>query len=280
MPYTNRPHLQRWLVALVLGVLGSLAILSTLSLVAGEATDDASQVRFSRAARLMLFVPAQGQWVLSSFAHTKPGNEIYVNNRLYRVSGPNHARLVLIATADKLLNADRPYQGTSRRPVSGDVVQVLGSEGLFAAHAFLEEVRPDATVRYLGVAYSLKADRSLVSTGAVFASAAGPVQPIDITRNGLQHVLDRHTPGGSMTMGRSVFLPGEDVQALIRNAEIAAPILEGNGYLRRDMDAGRHIGVDGRRTMNTSTYRVITTQSGKLVTAYPIIARESDLHGY
>lgn len=285
MHYSDRPHSQRGILALLLVVFSSLAVWANSDskfnapLFAGDATKNAPQVRFARDTRLMLFLPGKGQWVLGTFAQAKLGNEFYYNNQLYRVVDSEKSQLVLNVDAGKLLEADLQYQEISRRPRTGDIVQVLDKNSLFEAHALLDTVQPGAIIRFQGRAYSVKADRSLVNTGTVFSSATSPLQRIEITRSGLKHVMDRHTPSGAMNTGKSIFNVGEDIQALIKNAEIAAPVMEKNGYLRRDFDVGRNIGIDGRTTRQTSTYRVITTQSGKLVTAYPMVPGDRELHG-
>jgi hypothetical protein len=286
MHYPDRPYSQRGILALLLVVFGSLAVWASSDsrfnapLFAGDATKNAPQVRFARDTRLMLFLPDKGQWVLSTFAQAKPGNEFCSNNQLYRVVDSEKAQLVLNVDAGKLLEADLQYQKiNNRRPRTGDIVQVLDKNNLFVAHALLDTVQPGAIIRFQGRAYSLKADGSLVSTGTVFSSATSPLQRIEITRSGLQLVMDRHTPSGALNTGKSIFNVGEDIQALIKNAEIAAPVLEENGYLRRNFDAGRNIGIDTSRNRQTSTYRVITTQSGKLVTAYPMVPGDRELYG-
>jgi len=94
-------------------------------------------------------------------------------------------------------------------------------------------------------------------------------QQIEISDSAWQHVLDRHTAGGSMTAGKSVFNAGVDIRALIKNAEQVTPVTEPNGRLKRVVDAGRSIGIDRATGRQTSTYTVITTESGDLVTAFP-----------
>lgn len=97
----------------------------------------------------------------------------------------------------------------------------------------------------------------------------GSGYPIEITESALQHVIDRHTVGGSMTAGKSIFSSGENVRDLIKDAELLAPTPQDRGNYQRVVDAGRTIGIDRRTGQPTSTYTVITTESGKLVTAFP-----------
>ena len=98
----------------------------------------------------------------------------------------------------------------------------------------------------------------------------GPVPDhIEITQEGLDHTVDRHTPGGTSTAGKSLFSPGEDISGLIRSAESAPPVPQPGGNFERIVDAGRTIGVDRVTGQPTSTYTVITDAAGRLVTAFP-----------
>jgi hypothetical protein len=224
---------------------------------------------FAADAQVMLFSPVAGQWMLAAFEQARPGSEFYSRNQLYRVLDSKSASVVPNINATRLLEADIQLDKASRRPHAGDVVQVLDKDMGFVAHALLEHVRPGAVVRFQGRAYKVKADAGLVNTGVVFSSAAANLQRIEITPSALQHVLDRHTVGGTMTAGKSVFNSGEDIRALIRSAELVDPTPQARGNDQRIVDAGRMIGVDRQTRRQTSTYTVITTSSGKLVTAFP-----------
>lgn len=228
-----------------------------------------AQVNFAQNTRIMLFSPSE--WVLSTFEQAKPGNEFYFNNQLYRVVDSDKAQFVLKIDASKLFEADRQYDKISRRPVASDLVQALDKDIRFVEHALLGTVQPGSTVRFQGRAHKVKTDRSLTNTGITFSSAISPLQRIEITRSGLQHIMDRHTIGGTMNAGKSIFNTGENIQALIKDAQLAAPVQQAGGNCQRVFDAGRIIGTDRATGKQTSTYRVITTQSGKLVTAYPVL---------
>lgn len=223
--------------------------------------------------RVITFSSGSGQWVLTTFAQVKPGSEFYFNNQLYRAADSDKPQVVLSADAGRLAEADLPLDKTSRRPEVGDVVQVLGKDLRFVAHAMLSAVPTGETIRFQGIAYTVAADRSLVETRTVFRAATTTLQRIEITKSAWQHIRDGHTVGGTENAGKSIFNPGENIQALIKNAELLTPVPEANGNLKRDFDAGRNIGMDGLGGRQTSTYRVITTQSGKLVTAYPIVPK-------
>jgi RHS repeat-associated protein len=92
---------------------------------------------------------------------------------------------------------------------------------------------------------------------------------INVTKAGLEHVLERHAAGGAKTLGKSLFNAGEDIQGLIKAAESTAPVKQAGGNLERVVDAGRTIGTDRAVGGSTSTYTVITKPNGNLVTAFP-----------
>lgn len=92
---------------------------------------------------------------------------------------------------------------------------------------------------------------------------------INQTKKGLEHVTDRHTTGGAQSAGKSVFSQGEDISKLVEAAEGVAPKPQSGGNFERIVDAGRPIGIDRATNQATSTYTVITTPAGDLVTAFP-----------
>ncbi|MDZ4279752.1 MAG: hypothetical protein U1C04_03145 [Hydrogenophaga sp.] len=92
---------------------------------------------------------------------------------------------------------------------------------------------------------------------------------ISITERGLTHVKDRHTIGGTRTIGKSVFSEGEDIAGLVRAAEKVQAAPQAGGNLQRVVDAGRIIGTDRATGQPTTLYTVITDSSGDLVTAFP-----------
>ena len=93
---------------------------------------------------------------------------------------------------------------------------------------------------------------------------------INITEEGLEHVLERHVAGGVRTAGKSLFNGSKaDVKALLEKAGSVKPTPQANGNLARVVDAGRTIGVDRATNAPTSVYTVITKPSGDLVTAFP-----------
>jgi hypothetical protein len=227
----------------------------------------AAPVQFAPGTRVVMFEPGAGQWLLTTFGQTKPVSEFTFNNQLYRVVDSDKATVVPNVDAARLAEADLPFDRTSHRPASGDVVQVLDKDMRFAAHALLSTVQPGTTVRFEGKAYSVGADHSLSDTVLLYSC---PLRRIEITRSAMQHITDRHTIGGTKNAGAGIFSPSENIPALIMNAQLVAPVVEPNGYVKRVFDAGRIIGGEGPKGQ-TSTYFVIATQSGKLVTAYPVV---------
>jgi len=248
----------------------ALLLLLLISSLAGcansQTTPTAGKVcSFTSRTRVVVFRPGIGQWAIAAFGQARPGNEFYYNNQLYRVTDSDKAQVVPFVDAAKLFEADRPSDSASRRPASGDVVQILGEDTRPVSHALYARVKPGTTIRFQGIAYTI----SSKGIGHVYSSATSSLQRIEITSSAWQHVTNRHTPGGTQNAGASIFNPGVDIRALIKDAELITPVLESNGYVGREFDAGRIIGYEGSK--QTTKYRVIATQSGKLVTAYPVV---------
>ncbi len=245
----------------LLWVLPLLALL--LSDLAGCAEPD-STARISPDARVIALT--QGRWTLTTFGQVKQEEEFWRDRKLYRATGPGKAEFVLDANARALYEADRGFDSNSRKPKASDVVQVLDESCECLSHAVLSTLPPGARIGFQGAAY-VKEASGPSSTGAHFSEAS--LQAIEITRGALQHITDRHTVGGAKTAGKSVFSAGEDIVALISDAQLLTPVAQSRGNCKRIFDAGRTIGTDRATGRQTSTYTVITTQSGKLVTAFP-----------
>jgi len=96
-----------------------------------------------------------------------------------------------------------------------------------------------------------------------------PNNSIKITPRGLKHVLDRHIPSGALSSGKSLFSSGEDVSALISEAETVPPTRQAGGNFQRIVNAGKTIGIDRATGQPTNIYTVITNAAGELVTAFP-----------
>lgn len=95
-------------------------------------------------------------------------------------------------------------------------------------------------------------------------------EAINITEDGIEHVMERHAAGGAKTAGKSLFNGSKaDVKALIEKAASVKPSAQAGGNLERVVDAGRTIGIDRATNTPTSVYTVITKSSGDLVTAFP-----------
>lgn len=248
------------------GVFSLLIVLliSSLAGCANSQTTSSTLVNVSAQTRIVMFQPVSGQWVITTFGKAKPGNEFYFSKQLFRVIDSSRAQVVLLVDSARLFEADRPSDAASRQPRAGDVVQILGADTRPVSHALYEQVKPGGAIRFQGIAYSVSSQ----GLTKIYSSATSRLQRIEITSSAWQHVKDRHTPGGSMTAGKSVFNSGVDVGALIVDAQLLAPEPSRNNCARI-CDAGRNIGVDRATGRQTSTYTVITTQSGKLVTAYP-----------
>ena len=92
---------------------------------------------------------------------------------------------------------------------------------------------------------------------------------INITERGLQHVLDRHVPGGLQSAGKSLFSAGEDMSTLVRQGRTVQALQQAGGNFQRIVNAGRTIGIDRATGQATSTYTIITNAAGDLITAFP-----------
>lgn len=242
-----------------------LLLISSLAGCANSQTTSNTQESFSAQTRIVVFVPGSRQWVVTTFGMTRPGSEFYFSKKLFRVVGSGKAQVFLPVDSAKLFEADRPSDASSRQPKAGDVVQILGADTRPVSHVLYDQVKPGNSIRFQGVAYSVSS-QGLAKTSS---SATSTLQRIEITASAWQHVIDRHIPGGSMTAGKSVFNSGVDVRSLIVDAQLLAPVPQSRGNCERVCDAGRGIGVDRTTGRQTSTYTVITRQSGKLVTAFP-----------
>ena len=101
------------------------------------------------------------------------------------------------------------------------------------------------------------------------AEAGQAPSEINVTERGLQHVLDRHVPGGVQSAGKSLFSAGEDLSALVGQGRTVQAVQQAGGNFQRIVDAGRTIGVDRATGQSTSIYTIITNAAGDLITAFP-----------
>jgi len=92
---------------------------------------------------------------------------------------------------------------------------------------------------------------------------------IKVSQKAIAHILKGHAVGGARTAGKSIFLAGEDIGALVRRAEAVTPVQQAGGNLQRIVEAGRPIGIDRATGQLTSTYTVIADEAGNLITAFP-----------
>ncbi|MHB1462672.1 MAG: hypothetical protein ACYC1M_15390 [Armatimonadota bacterium] len=266
-----------WLIAMLAAfMLIGLACAQQTATVPAQTTAKTNlAAQFTSATGVMLFVTDTGQWQPGSCAQAKPGSEFLYNNKLYRVLNSNTVNLIPGADAAKLFEAARPSDKTSRLPTPKDIVQLLDKNRLPVSHDLLSVIPAGSTVGFQGRAYTLKADRS-VAPAKISPAILSMLQHIEVTTSSWQHIMDRHTAGGAKNAGASTFNGGEDIKALIKQAEIVTPEIESNGYVSRDYDAGHIVGYDDyrydkRKNRQTSTIKVIATQTGKLVTCYPVV---------
>jgi|GEM_PF-2378729 len=233
-----------------------------------EVTKAVLPVVFDPLTRVALFEPGTGKWMLAEYKETKPGSEFCCNNQFYRVDECGKAQPVLNVRANRLFEAGRSYDYTSRPPGTSDIVQVLDKDMRPLHHAALSDVKSGATVRFQGKAYNITSKNKPADTGTVFYASDSTLQRIEITKGAMRHITDRHTVNGKSNAGASIFNPDEDIRILIKNAEIVSPMQSRDKY-KRVFDAGHIIGIDTQSGKQTSLCIVITTQAGMLVTAYP-----------
>lgn len=119
----------------------------------------------------------------------------------------------------------------------------------------------------------------LLAVPALSAKPAGPaplqktekkaVRALRLVSTTERHIRERHFPGGRQTRGKSVFLEGTDLGALLLKAEAAKPQRQRNGRDKRVVDFGKTVGRDGRTGRPVRTYVVISEPDGLVITAYP-----------
>ena len=106
--------------------------------------------------------------------------------------------------------------------------------------------------------------------GIAGSETTDPALRITVTEERLQHVLDGHVVGGPKTAQKSLFAgDAQEVEQLIKLATSVEPTPQTGGNFQRVVDAGKVIGTDRATGLPTSTYTVITSERGELVTAFP-----------
>lgn len=93
---------------------------------------------------------------------------------------------------------------------------------------------------------------------------------INVTEQGMQHVLERHIVNGiSEFAGKSKFTTGVNLQELIQQGTQMPMVRQANGNFARTFDAGRAIGVNRATGQASSTVTIITGPNGNLITMFP-----------
>jgi len=241
----------------------------------------AAPTALSPDARVAVFSSQTEEWVQTPFAQVTPGAEFTYDGRLYKSDDSGRAAIVPGIDAGNLVRADRPYDNSSYRgPAKTDAVQVLDADLRVTKHAVLGTVPSRTRLCFQGRVYYLEASRNLAYRGIINATKIrqhkpeGYIlqktlvrsQPIEVTQSALRHVTDRHTAGGAANAGKSVF--SGEWRSLVNDAIYYIPVESGSN-MQRVIDAGRPIGIYRATGKPINTYTVITTPSGKLVTAFP-----------
>lgn len=228
--------------------------------------------------KVAVFSSQTEEWVQTPFAQVKPGAEFTYDGHLYTLNDSGKAAIVPDIDSGKLARADRPYDNSSYRgPGKTDAVQVLDTDLRVTRHAVLGTVESRTRLCFQGRVYYLEVSRNLAFRGIVTATKSKPEgyilrktlvrsQPIEITPSAVRHIMDRHTSGGASSAGKSVF--SGEWRSLVNDAIFYVPV-ESGGNMQRVIDAGHPIGIYRATGKPTNTYTVITTPSGKLVTAFP-----------
>jgi len=156
----------------------------------------------------------------------------------------------------------------------------LGALGIFAGRAMTSGVRAVRDTKIVTAALEglSGAGAKLGNAFAGWAKGASTGganllgQPITWKAKDLARVISKHGSSASGKGGtlKSRFGPGEDIAGLISSAthQQARP-QSGSRNLIRTFDAGRTIGTDVTTGAPTSIMNVVTSPSGRLVTAFP-----------
>ncbi len=102
---------------------------------------------------------------------------------------------------------------------------------------------------------------------AAFASAAP--SGLTLGERAEKHVRESHFAEGRRSRGKSLFLPGTDLRALLALAGKAKPVRQKNGRDKRVAAGKRPVGTDGRTGKPVKTCVVISEPDGRVVTMYP-----------
>ena len=98
---------------------------------------------------------------------------------------------------------------------------------------------------------------------------SGDIVVLRLSARSEKHVREGHFAGGRNSRGKSLFIAGADLPALLKVAQKSKPRRESNGRDKRVSDAGKMIGTDGRTGRLVRTYVVIAEPDGTVVTMYP-----------
>lgn len=90
-----------------------------------------------------------------------------------------------------------------------------------------------------------------------------------IKQSWLDHVLERHTPWGSLSSWKSIFKNSNEIENLINKSTNVSPTLQTGWNYQRIATADKMIWTDVTTWQETSIYTVITNSRWELVTAFP-----------
>lgn len=116
----------------------------------------------------------------------------------------------------------------------------------------------------VGLQLGSKAVSTIVDEGTKLLTPA-----INITEQGMAHVIDRHVADVAKFADRSKFDVAVDLVRLIREGTQMPMLRQANGNFARIFKAGKVIGIDRATGEATSTLTIITGPTGNLITMFP-----------
>lgn len=111
-----------------------------------------------------------------------------------------------------------------------------------------------------------------VDLGAKLGRESSVERAIRVSPARMQHIVDRHFPGGSQSAGKSIFRSGENVESLANGALSKPYYSAGNGLRIRAYDVGRIVGRDAATGLDTHWVTIVTRPGDsieELWTAHP-----------
>jgi hypothetical protein len=157
--------------------------------------------------------------------------------------------------------------GTYEPPPVHTPPSTLTTLAIIAATVVLPEILPEAAEVLTGERIIAEGEEAVVAA----ETAPKLLNPgINVTEQGMQHVLERHIVNGIPEYAtRSKFTTGVNLEELIQQGTQMPMVRQANGYFARTFDAGRAVGIDRATGQASSVVTIITKPNGNLVTMFP-----------